>query len=247
MFQYAMIVGMSVKHNRPFCIPHEDVFGKHYYIPLRSNIYDAFNINPTKGISSFPTITQRFFEFDEELFNNPPTQNVNFVGYFQTEKWFAHCKPTIRQEFTFKDQYSTLAEEMRRQISGEVISLHVRRTDYVNNKNHECVGLDYYEKALKEVPDNLKVIIFTDDAEWVKSQPLFPDERFFVSEINCPYTDMSLMSKCDYHIITNSSYSWWGAWLSSSKKVVAPRPWFGPNLNHNTKDIYCDGWTIIDN
>ena len=245
MFQYAMLVGMSVKHGRPYCIPHESVFGKHYYQPLRSNIYDAFNINPIKGISSFPTRNERFFHFDDELFNNPPKENVNFLGFYQSEKWFAHCKSAIRHEFTFKDQYFMLAEEMRRQLSGEVISLHVRRTDYVNNGNHDCVGLDYYEKALKEVPSDLKVIIFTDDPEWAKAQPLFPDDRFFVSETNCPYTDMALMGKCDYHIIANSSYSWWGAWLSSTKKVVAPSPWFGPDLNHNTKDIYCDGWVII--
>jgi len=247
MFQYAFLVGMSVKHGRPFCIPHESVFGKYYYQELRSNIYDAFDIRPIKGISRFPTVQERFFEFDSELFENPPEGDVNFLGFYQSEKWFAHCKEEIRRHFTFKPEYREVAVEMRKALSGEVISLHVRRTDYVNNGNHDCVGLDYYEKALKEVPDNLKVIIFTDDAEWAKVQPLFPDDRFFVSETNCAYTDMALMSLCDYHIIANSSYSWWGCWLGNSKKVVAPNPWFGPNLNHNTKDIYCDDWKIIYN
>jgi hypothetical protein len=246
MFQYAFLVGMSIKHSRPYCIPPSEVFGKYYYIKLRSNIDDAFDIDCPRGMSEFPTINQRFFQFDEDLFNNPPQKNVNFLGYFQTEKWFAHCKNEIRRQFTFKSKYQAVAEEMRNALSGEVISLHIRRTDYVDNTNHESVGLEFYEKALKEVPDNSKVIIFTDDVEWAKVQPLFPDDRFYVSETDCPYIDMALMGLCDYHILANSSYSWWGAWLSNSKKIVAPSTWFGPTLSHNnTKDIFCEGWVKI--
>jgi len=245
MFQYAFLLGMSIKHNRPFKIPPAEIYGKHYYTELRSNIDDAFNIVADREITNYPTMTERFFEFDEELFNNPPEQDINFIGYFQTEKWFAHCKDEVRKAFTFKDKYSEVAREMRAALSGEVICVHVRRTDYVNNGNHEVVGLDYYEQALKLVPQDCKVIVFTDDPEWAKVQPLFPDDRFYVSETNCPYTDMALMSLCDYHIIANSSFSWWGVWLSNSKKVVCPKTWFGPNLNHNTKDIYCEGWVKL--
>ena len=245
MFQYAALVGLSIKHNRPFCIPHEGVFGKHYYQELRSNIYDAFEINPIKGISSYPTVNEPSFEFSQAFFENPPTQNINLLGFYQSAKWFAHASALVRKEFTFKQQYREIAEEMRKHLSGDVVSLHVRRTDYVNNANHDCVGLDYYEEALKLVPEDCKIIIFTDDPEWAKAQELFPDDRFFVSETNCPYTDMCLMTLCDYHIVANSSYSWWGAWLSNSKKVITPKTWFGPGLNHNTKDIYCDGWVIV--
>ena len=90
------------------------------------------------------------------------------------------------------------------------------------------------------------VIVFTDDPEWAKVQELFPDDRFFVSETDCAYTDMCLMSLCDYHIIGNSTFSWWGAWLSSSKKVVAPKQWFGAPLEANDlSDLYCDGWVVL--
>ena len=144
MFQYAALVGLSVKHNRQFCIPHEDVFGKYYYQELRSNIYDAFEINPTKGISSFPTVQEAGFEFDPNFFENPPAQDINLLGFYQSEKWFVHAADVVRKEFTFKPQYREVAEEMRKHLSGEVISLHVRRTDYVNNANHDAVTLDYY-------------------------------------------------------------------------------------------------------
>lgn len=247
MFQYAAIVGMSKKHNRKFCIPHKSTFGKAYYTQLRSNIYDAFDIQAHGyGVSRFATVNEEHFHFDERLFNRPPTRDTNLYGFFQSEKWFAHCKTDIRHAFTFKDEYNGLAEEMRAQLSGEIIALHVRRTDYLTDPNHKALGLDYYERALAEMPSECKVVIFTDDPEWAKVQELFPDERCFVSETDCPYTDMALMSKCDYHIIGNSTFSWWGAWLSSSKKVVAPKDWFGAPLGGNDlSDLYCDGWIVL--
>lgn len=246
MFQYAALLGMSKKHNRSFCIPHKSSFGQAYYQELRSTIYDAFDIECPQGISRFPTIQEAHFHFDQELFENPPKESCNLYGFFQSEKWFAHAEAEVRTAFTFKDQYNSLAEEMRAQLSGEVIAVHVRRTDYLTNPNHQTLGLDYYEKALAELPSDLTVIVFTDDPEWAKVQEIFPDDRFFVSETDCAYTDMALMSKCDYHVIGNSTFSWWGAWLASSKQVIAPKQWFGPPLKGNDLgDIYCDGWKVL--
>jgi len=58
---------------------------------------------------------------------------------------------------------------------------------------------------------------------------------------------MCLMTMCDYHIIANSSFSWWGAWLSESKKVIAPSQWFGAaqGMPKNWSDIYCKDWIIL--
>ena len=78
-------------------------------------------------------------------------------------------------------------------------------------------------------------------------QELFADDRFLISEGNSAYVDMCLMSLCEGHIIANSSFSWWGAWLADSKMVVAPSViWFGPNNAHlDTKDLYLDHWIKI--
>ena len=93
-----------------------------------------------------------------------------------------------------------------------------------------------------EVP----VLIFSDDPDWCSKQELFADDRFLVAEGNSPYVDMCLMSLCEGHIIANSSFSWWGAWLADSKMVVAPSIWFGPNNSHlDIKDLYLDHWEII--
>ena len=247
MFQYAAILGMSKKHGRPFCIPHKNSFGKFFYTELRSNIFDAFDIGAHGfGISRYQTVEEAHFHFDEKLFNNPPTRDCNLYGFFQSDKWFAHCKEDVKQAFTFKPEYEEVAAEMRKQLSGEIIAIHVRRTDYLTNPNHKELGLDYYERALAEMPEDARCIVFTDDPEWAKVQELFPDDRFFVSETDCAYTDMALMAKCDYHIIGNSTFSWWGAWLADSKKVIAPKDWFGAPLGGNDlSDLYCDDWTVL--
>lgn len=245
MFQYAALIGLSKKYNRKFCIPHQSAFGGAYYTELRSNLYDAFNIKPIQGLSRYPTVNEGQFHFNENLFNNFPPQDINLHGFFQTEKWFANAKDEVREAFIFKPEYMEVATEMRKQLTGDVISIHIRRTDYLTNPNHEALGLDYYSRALEATP-NLTTVIFTDDPKWAKEQELFPDERFFVSETNCAYTDMALMSLCDYHIIANSTFSWWGAWLSNSKQVVAPKDWFGAPLGGNDlSDLYCKGWKVL--
>ena len=86
-------------------------------------------------------------------------------------------------------------------------------------------------------------------SEWCKEQDLFEDDRFLVAEGNDSYTDLCLMSLCTDFIIANSTFSWWGAWLSKSmnKTVCSPDPsiWFGPNNAHlDTSDIIPEDWTI---
>ena len=112
-------------------------------------------------------------------------------------------------------------------------------------KNHPPLGLDYYESALKLFDSDREVIIFSDDTEWCKDQELFADDRFAVAEGGDQFYDMCLMSLCDDFIIANSTFSWWGAWLANRGKVVAPKQWFGEALDHDTKDLYCKGWTVL--
>ena len=126
------------------------------------------------------------------------------------------------------------------------VALHIRRTDYITNPNHTCLGLDYYEKALNIFP-NQTVLIFSDDPQWCQNQKLFEDDRFMISDNDDQYIDMSLMTMCKGHVIANSSLSWWGAWLSDSERVIAPKGWFeGSNNSHlDTSDIYCSEWTVL--
>ena len=77
-------------------------------------------------------------------------------------------------------------------------------------------------------------------------QEMFASDRFNVSETYDNLVDMCLMTMCSFHVIANSSFSWWGAWLAKSEKVIAPSKWFGPDNQHlDTTDLYCEGWIVI--
>ena len=129
------------------------------------------------------------------------------------------------------------------------IALHVRRTDYSQYTHHPICGVEYYEKALSYFDSDRPVIVFSDDPLWCHDEATFADDRFMISQSGDQYVDLCLMTMCTDFIIANSSFSWWGAWLSESanKQVVAPSKWFGPPLDqqHNTQDLYCEGWMKV--
>ena len=191
------------------------------------------------------------FCFDENLFNRVPDWAC-IQGYFQSEKYFKHIRDELLLDYTFQDYILNPCKEMMSQFDEPPISLHVRRTDYTTNPNHTAIPLKYYESALEEVPTTydsctLPVLVFSDDPEWCKEQELFKDDRFMIAEGNSGYVDMCLMTMCSYHIIANSSFSWWGAWLSDSKKVIAPSGWFAESNNQllDTKDLIPEDWEIV--
>jgi hypothetical protein len=249
MFQYASLKGIARHRGYDFCIPPKEVFGQIDSVVRTSdgNIHDVFDLSHNK-IAITPNLkyAERMHEFDVEQFNNCP-DNVDLFGYYQTEKYFKHIEDEIRKDFTFEENlWEDVKSFFNEYFENEkVISLHIRRGDYVTNSNHPTQGLDYYEKALSYFGEE-SVIIFSDDPEWCKQQELFSSDRFSVSENNTAEFDLCLMTLCSYHIIANSSFSWWGAWLANSERVIAPSNWFaGDCANKSPKDMYCDGWNVI--
>jgi hypothetical protein len=134
--------------------------------------------------------------------------------------------------------------------SKKAIGLHVRRGDYLTQPTrHPVVSKEYIEEAYKQLPYHEYLIIMSDDLDWCKQNLQFPNS-VFVENQNGNYWDYEgiwLLSLCDHFIISNSTFSWWGAWLSKTenKKVIAPDTWFGPDLQEDTKDIYCEDWIKI--
>jgi len=245
MFQYASLKGIAKNRGHSFVIPPREVFGK-VDVNVRNSdliLYDVFELERKNqlGVYQQPAIQERVHHFDKELFETCP-DNVDLFGYFQTEKYFKHIEDEIRSDFTFKEDLLKLCKSF---ITEDTISLHIRRGDYVHNPNHPVQSMSYYEQALAELPE-LPVIIFSDDSEWCKEQELFSDDRFIVAEGNSTDCDLCLMSLCKYHIIANSSFSWWGAWLANSKKVIAPKNWFGGDCaNKSAEDMSFGNFEFI--
>lgn len=247
MFQYASLRGISVKHGYGYCLPPKEYVGKLDLNCARSdvNIFDCFKLpDAPRLLLDVPQLEESCFEKDENIWENCP-DNVSLFGYFQSEKYFKNIEKEIREDFTFIDEVKNSCMLYFMSVFGktDVISLHVRRGDYLKYTHHPIPPIEYYQKAINTFPE-LPIIIFSDDIGWCKEQKLFSSDRFNISESNNTAVDLCLQTLCSYHIIANSSYSWWGAWLAKSDHVIAPKNWFGPPLKHDTKDLFLDGWKL---
>ena len=164
-----------------------------------------------------------------------------YVGYFQSENYFIHRRAEVIEKFKPDDSFYGLINKYEKYNNS--ISLHVRRGDYVKlyPQIHIPQTMDYYNNALCNLPTDKYVLIFSDDINWCKNN--FIGDRFiFISEVD--YISIYLMAKMKYHVIGNSSFSWWGAWLceNEDKMVIAPSKWFGDNKNKYLNDLLPNNW-----
>lgn len=197
---------------------------------------------------------------DERQFNFEPwiitlKDPVYLDGLWQTEKYFKEIEAIIRKEFTLKNPLSEHSKTFEHKIrETEAVSLHARRKDYVSDKIvSEWLGacsVEYYNEAIKEIGERVKnpsFFVFSDDPTWVRKNIVPPFPTVYVTgNEERPEEDMYLMSRCKYHIISNSSFAWWGAWLNPNldKIVIAPRRWF-KNKKNDTSDVVPKTWVKI--
>jgi hypothetical protein len=194
------------------------------------------------------------FHFDAEFLTLP--DNISLDGYWQSEKYFENIKEVIRRDFTFKNQSDLKNSDVGKEISlCESVSVHVRRGDYLSNPRtntiHGILKPEYYWRALSLIQNRVRkphYYYFSDDPEWVKEN-LIPAYPGTVIDINGPdkdYEDLKLMSLCKHHIIANSTFSWWGAWLSVNpqKIVLAPEKWFN-KPDPDSRDLIPETWHKI--
>lgn len=251
MFQYASLKGIAKNRGFDFCIPPEKYFGQYDELVRHDkfNLYSVFDIDSKNNLEILqnPTLQEKTHCFDEKLFRSCP-DNVNLFGYYQSSKYFDHIKDEIKLDFTFSKEVRETCSEMYDSINNgkKVVAVHIRRTDYTYNPNHPTQPTSYYEKALKLFDKNDQVLVFSDDTEWCQQQDIFSDDNILISEDNDVDMDLCLMSMCDYHIIANSSFSWWGAWLGDSERIVAPKDWFGGDCSKKSvKDMAFGNWTWL--
>lgn len=248
MFQFAATKGIAQNRGYDMCVPqHNEKVNDGIGNILRIELDDAFDIENKRSITGYNILQEQSFHFDETLFNNCP-DNVSLYGFFQTEKYFKNIETTIRKDFTFKKKIQDECREIVQEVfDQDPISLHIRRGDFlINSGNHHNLSIDWYEKALKKFDPDREVIIFSDDIFWASTQELFKPDRFIISDGNSSYHDMFMMTQCSDFIIANSTFSWWGAWLANTGRVIAPSKWFGPNNAHlNTKDLCPSHWEIL--
>ena len=154
---------------------------------------------------------EKNFYFDTSIFT--VEDFTDLYGYFQSPLYFTHCLDLIKEEFQFLEN---IENEASKQISDysngmPTCSIHVRRTDYLNSPNyHPTCSVEYYEASkkilLNSTMGNIKFLLFGDDLNWIEDNLL--DNNSVIVSGNSGPVDMCLMSKCNAHIIANSSFSW---------------------------------------
>lgn len=200
--------------------------------------------------SNFTYYREPHFTFDSKVYELAGDLVID--GYWQSERYFLDISDKLRQELQPINTPHPRAQVLLDQIHlNNSVSLHVRRGDYISNPkaaaNHIVCDLSYYRHAVSIVAErvlNPIFYVFSDDPAWVEKELKIDFPLVIVSQPQTwpAYEDLRLMSHCNHHIIANSSFSWWGAWLNPNqdKIVIAPSRWF--RAEKNTNDLIPAKW-----
>jgi hypothetical protein len=184
---------------------------------------------------------------------------VRLIGYFQSERFFADVADEVRGLFRLRQGFSPAAQRIAAAIAAAElpVSIHVRRGDYANPGAavyHPILPAEYYRRATLLLSRLLGAephyFIFSDEPDAAAETLGFLSERTVaIGDPLRPEEEVFLMAQCRHHIIANSTFSWWGAWLNPNpaKTIIAPRQWFTPfGLRHmNIADLVPAGWITI--
>jgi len=176
-------------------------------------------------------------------------------GYFQSPLYFRGIEPLLREELrmdSLRWQEDTL--RLRDRIrNGRAVAVHIRRTDYVGKSTFDVCDLGYYGAAmgrLRERMEGARFFLFSDDPAWCSQHLAAHDTEVCAlpAGVRDPLHDLYLMSEAGHHIIANSSYSWWAAWLGKKpgQQVLMPSVWYRSGMKAPAEEKRCEGWEFVD-
>lgn len=193
------------------------------------------------------------YRFYEETIGSHGRKPISLKGncyvraWFQEESYFKHIRKILLKELTLKKKIK-ISKELRQALdSNECVSVHIRRGDYV--KIHYTLKASYYEQAMAVIRkryQNPVFLIFSDDLEWARKNLAEADNCIYVNADRKlhDYEELMIMSRCRSNIISNSTFSWWGAWLNQypDKIVIAPK---GPWVSLKQRNIIPKEWMTL--
>jgi hypothetical protein len=235
MFQYAFGRSMSVHYKADLFINEKPILAN----PERKYMLEKmFNILPKNDFQRDYNLISEVDPYTEEseikYYNLDSNKNFHFLGYWQNENFFKKYENIIREDFYLEPK----------KTSENPLVIQVRRGDFVGNKSHEFCDLDWYLNAISIMSSLTKfdsLIISTDDIEWTQNNFKNLDYPIFWMGLDEKETFEHMISAKNF-IISNSSFGWWGAWLSKPKNVICPKIWFPANSKWNTS---CKNWIKI--
>lgn len=263
MFQYAAGLGLARRRGALLAldISHYETHRERDYLLGRMRIPERI-VNPRrrgrllhrlllKGAANAPLYQEPDFHFDPLLETQPAP--VRIRGWFQCERHFLNVERELRARFRLRAPLSPAARAMAQRIAHSAlpVCIHVRRGDYLRPSDHHyALPMDYYRAAVDLLRTRLGAeptyFVFSDDPAFAAGAFDFLADRVVVSGDARPEEDLMLMSACRHHVIANSSFSWWGAWLNprADKMVIGPRHWF-LDAPTNTADVCPPTWHLL--
>lgn len=204
--------------------------------------------------SSFPAWQYESY-FEEPLYHGPmattvykelkyeymeiPGEGCDLHGYFQSYKYFGSKTPKFKREYL---------EQIRKKLpAGECIAIHIRRGDYVGHEAYYQLPITYFIQALFSIEgwQDKQIIILSDDMGYCKTHFECLPNAHFIKGTDIEH--LAIMSLCDYHVLSNSSFSWWGAYLSGQRHVIYPARFFRGSYSHKTTtDLWPGNWKRFD-
>jgi hypothetical protein len=220
-------------------------------------------INKRENYFRCPEVfAQPHYHFYEDFFSLP--KDLYLSGYWQSQRHFSNIEQEIVKQFAPREPLDPKNRELQTTMkSKQSVSVHVRRGDYAAYGSFfGMLEVEYYRQAIDKIRNQVdapKFYFFSDDPKWCRDTFRDLDAEFIDhNKGGDSFKDMLLMSACRHHIIANSTFSWWGAWLNTdaSKKVIAPNQWFRSNYLtkkepvyasrfYNTKDLIPASWITI--
>ena len=277
LFQIFAVLAYSLEHGHPYIFPYSETLTSGverptYWETLFHHMKTFTTITQTRGftnqmLAALPQWREPGFNYTK-IPHILTQQNFSLYGYFQSPKYFETYKTPILQLLKFPDIQNTIRNQFAHYIdpSTHTISMHFRLGDYkYKQQHHPVMSKEYYNRALTHIMSkistpNIKVLYFceAEDNDYVTSviEYLRKSVEKSVDFIKADDTihdwqQLILMSCCDSHIIANSSFSWWGAYLCNSNQtdnlVCYPSTWFGPAMRstHVVDDLFPETWTKI--
>ncbi|MGB8815782.1 MAG: alpha-1,2-fucosyltransferase [Minisyncoccia bacterium] len=275
MFQYAFGRALSLERKEPLFLDTFYYKNQPERDAKREYILDKFNIEANyaseemyKKYNSklevfFRKLYRRIKKVEEYTYypSFMKSKASYFEGYWANQKYFLKYENIIRKELSLKNPFGDSAKKIDIQMSdclskGEIpVSIHIRRGDFVSNPHSAAynglLGIPHYEKAVELLMSkyfkNISVFIFSDDIAWVKENLKLPCPMYFVSNSDIKdYEEIILMSECKHHVLANSTFSWWGAWLNPNhdKIVIVPKQWIAKKTTEEI-DLIPKEWITI--
>ncbi|MEP4077621.1 alpha-1,2-fucosyltransferase [Haloferula sp.] len=256
MFQYALGRVLAAKHGVPLVLDGSwfnaegwEQVSHFLRLPLQAKVVRPFSLGSRvlrklsgkhhwefRGVSVLRE-TPDDQSFDPKFLNAPA--DCMLFGYFQSPKYFMGLADELREELNglLSDAVDSSEEVYRKLASGDSVAVHVRRQDYLSLPAFQVCDLGYFKSSMDSMRERLsnpRFHVFSDDPEWCRETFNEGDVEVVDSGSDGlnPLYDLRIMSLARHHVIANSSYSWWAAWLADSpeQQVIMPDRWFARDI-----------------